>query len=133
MIKNALCIAAVMAACAASANEIVTGDKAVPADTNTASTVILSQLVTSRPLYLQVYGAQPTNGTVDVWWPHTDGAGVVRTNTLPTISFDAPGGTFGTNLVSAFADKWIFKQEILYFRFTSTTNGAFQVIGERFK
>jgi hypothetical protein len=123
----------VMAACAASANEIVTGDKAIPADTNTAATVILSQLVTSRPLYLNVYGAQPTNGTIEAWWTHTDGDDVVRTNALPTISFDAPGGTFGTNLVATFEDKWIFKQEVLYYQFRFTTNGAFQVIAERFK
>lgn len=114
---------------AATAQDVVSADKEIPAVTNTATTVTLSKTYTAKPLLLSIFNAIPTNGTVRIESRHVLGNQAVATNTLASMDLTALGGTGSTNLTELFAG-YLFPREPLYVTFDVFTNGAFQVIGE---
>jgi hypothetical protein len=116
-------------AMAATATEVVSADKAIPAATNTATTVTLSKTYTAKPLTLAIYNATPTNGVARLSTVRTLGDGTVYTNTFTSLTLTALGGTGQTNL-SSLVTGYLFPREPLYVTFDVFTNGAFQVVGE---
>lgn len=114
----------------ASANEIVSMDKQIPS--YSVVTQDMSKAYASTPVWLNVWSAYPTNGTVTVAFQHTDSGGTVRTTTLLSGWQIAEGGVLSTNL-AYLMKRYVNRDEPLVVTFSAATNGYFQLIGELYK
>jgi hypothetical protein len=110
------------------ANDIVSMNKAIP--TNKIVSASLSKDYTAKPLWLNVWGAYPDNGTVTVFWIYDDALGTAHTNTTAAIQLTS--GAVSTNLTALFS-QYVFKRIVVYTSFSTATNGAFQLVGELYK
>lgn len=112
------------------ANEIVSMDKQIPS--YSVVTQDMSKAYASTPVWLNVWGAYPTNGTVTVAFQHVDAGGVVRTTTLIPAWQIAEGGVLSTNL-TYLMKRYVQRDEPVVVTFSAATNGYFQLIGELYK
>ena len=126
--KLLMIVAATVTSGVAIANDVVSMDKEIPEEMIVSSS--LSQSYTAKPLWLNVWNAVPSNGTVTVFWIYEDAGGGLHTNTTAAIQLTS--GAVSTNLGALFT-QYIHKRTSVYTSFSTATNGAFQLVGELYK